>query len=185
MIITARIDPKEVERLNKLLIDYYGRGPSDLPFFRLIWGADSFERRKMTHTDNGVELIHPVVRQVPTYWPDLQNKYILEGLTMVPEWVETDLVDKLVYQPTWVFETKYGEPLYPSWKAIKTVLDTVRHNVENAGKRGPYKDPMVGESDEETLFLKGQEIDRIQQELFGNETDVTDALKLKSGIVVP
>jgi hypothetical protein len=137
----------------------------------------------MTHTDEGLLLLNPEVRRVPKYWLDLNNKYILEALKAIPEYVETDLVAKLSYEPMWTFEDKHGNPLYPRWEAIRFVLETVKANMEH--KKGPYKDPDIGENPVETALIRKERLDEIQMDLFSDETSITDALKLGTGIVVP
>ena len=114
--------------MNRLLVDHYGIGPQDMPYFSVVWGGDQFEKRIMTHTDEGLELHRPEIREVYKYWKDLRNKYILESLTIIPDFVETDLVEKLSYEPKLVFEDNRGNALYPRWDAITFVLETIRAN---------------------------------------------------------
>ena len=183
MRITGRIDNAPLDRINRQLVDVYGRGPNDLPYFRVVWADDMFERRFMTHSDSGVAYLQPQVRNVPKYKHFIQGKYVLESLTIVPEFVKTDLVDQLSYEPKWVFEDSKGNALYPRYDAMRMVLETMRVNMHGNYGQAKYKDP---EADPVTGALERKaNLDRLQNDLFGNESDITDALKLKSGIVVP
>jgi len=182
----VKLDPYKFEELNKRLVDNYGKFDNGFPYFRLIWSEDILEKRRMTHTDEGFELIHPVVREVPKYRHYIRDRYILEGLTAVPEFAETDLVEKISYEPLWTFETSRGEYVIPIWEAIYFVLETVRHNQENAGKPREYQGKILGEnndlSEPEKLENKRARVDNLEKELFGNETPIGDALSHRSGV---
>lgn len=177
MIIHGKIPDADIDILNKRLLDIFGR-TENLPNFRVVWSDDLLEKRKVTHTGEGFELLSPVVAEVPKYRQWVQAKYILEGLRAVPQIQENDLVEKLSYEPVWVFEDTKGRALRPVWPAIHFVLEQLNHNME---KSGFTKYPDKNESKEE----REQRLNDIQDELFGNETEVGDALAHKEGIVVP
>jgi hypothetical protein len=184
MIITGRIDNAVIDRLNRLLIDFYGIGFNDLPYFRVVWSDDMFELRKRTSTDAGVQLLIPKIMNSPKYKGFIEHKYVLESLTIITEYAQTDMALPYSYEPKFVFEDKAGNALYPRWDAMYLILESIRANIQGAGfgqvkYKDPTTDPVTG-----ALAAKA-ELDRVQQELFGNESDITDALKLKSGIVVP
>jgi hypothetical protein len=177
MIITGQVSEEDLRLINRRLLDCYGR-TENLPNFRLVWSDDEFERRRITHTPEGLALLVPVVQEVPKYKQWIHAKYVLERLTVVPQIAESDLVEKLSYEPIWVFEDAAGRALNPVWSAIIFVLEQLSYNVAHAGMT---KYPDKGETvEEKELRLK-----ELQRELFGNETDTGDALAHKEGIVVP
>jgi hypothetical protein len=171
MLITRKIDDNILISINKQISDVYGR-TNDLPNFRLVWSDDQYEKRWTNYTDEGFILSQPEVRLLPKYRQYIQHKYVLEGLKPVPD--QTDLVTKLSYEPIWVFETKKGEALYPRWEAVHFILETLRHNIEHAGETVRYK--------EDTEEEHAKRIASLQEELFGNETNIGDHLAHKTGI---
>ena len=48
-----------------------------------------------------------------------------------------------------------------------------------------YKDPISGLSQDDYIEMKAQEIQCLQDELFGNETDTGDALAHGEAVIVP
>jgi|PlaIllAssembly_1097288.scaffolds.fasta_scaffold00047_3 hypothetical protein len=176
MILRGKISDEDLKLLNRRLLDY-GR-TENLPNFRIVWADDQFEKRKVDHTTEGFQLILPEVVEVPKYRQWIQAKYILERLTVVPQIAENDLIEKLSYEPVWVFEDNKGNALQPTWPAIHFVLEQLSYNVSRTGMT---KYPDKGETDEE----KQQRLNALQNELFGNESEVGDALAHKEGIVVP
>lgn len=177
MLIQNKVPEADVEILNRKLLDIYGR-TENLPNFRVVWADDQFEKRKVTSTPEGFQLLLPEVVQVPKYKQWVRAKYILERLTVVPQIAENDLVEKLSYEPVWVFEDSRGNALKPIWGAIHFVLEQLNYNVSRSGMT---KYPDKNETEEE----KQQRLNELQMELFGNETEVGDALAHREGIVVP
>jgi len=177
MNLVGKVPDEIVKALNRKLQDNYGR-TENLPNFRVVWSDDQFEKRITHHTMEGLELLTPVVKEFPKYRQWVKDKYILERLTVVPELVETDLVEKLSYEPVWVFEDANGNALRPIWSAIHFVIEQLNRNVSHSGYT---KYPDKGESFEE----KEARLKELQMELFGNETSVGDALAHKEGVVVP
>lgn len=182
----VKLEQYQFDEINKRLADKYGKFENGFPYFRLIWSEDVMERRRMTHTDEGFELINPEVRMVPKYRHYIRDRYILEGLTAVPEFVETDLVEKISYEPVWTFETGTGQYIIPIWEAVYFILETVKHNQENAGKPREYQGKILGDNEdlgkEEQLHNKLTKVNELEKELFGNETSVGDALSHRSGV---
>lgn len=177
------ISPEDLAEINQRLIDKYGKF-DNLPYFRVSWSEDQFENRTVTHTSEGFPLTYPEVRLVPKYKPLVHNKFILEGLRETP--IDMGRMDvqgfKISYELIWQFMDKNDEALAPRWDACYFILETLKENQENAGKvkyRDPNSDP------NEALELQKQRLDKLQEELFGNETDTGDALAHKTGIVVP
>jgi hypothetical protein len=179
----VKLSPTEFEEINKRLADIYGKGFNDLPYFRLVWSEDLLEKRLMTHTREGFELPYPEVREVPKYRQWIQDKYVLEGLTIVPDYVQTELIEKLSYEPVWTFEDRHGNYLIPKWGAIHFILETQRQNIEKAGTTVKYKDPDL--DPEAALANREARIKEIEAFLFGDENPTTDALAYKEGVTVP
>lgn len=170
-----------VETLNYRLERNYGLfDTTNLPLYRVVFSEDQFEKRELWYTDEGLQLLSPVVKEVPKYRQWLHHKWLLEKLIVVPDLHDSDVMGKFSYEPLWVFEDKHGNPLPPKWEVIFLVISTVHANMAKT-MGAKYKDPLENESKEE----KSARVDRLVAELFGNETDTGDALKYKEGIVVP
>lgn len=153
--------------------------------WRVVYSHDQFEKRLITHSDEGFELLEPIVITVPKYRQWADNFYILERALPVPEFVESDLADKWSYEPVWIFKDKNNNPLPPLWEVCQIVINQVYKNSAQAiGAK--YKDPLNDLADPKIAKeVKQARIDNLKQQLFGNETDTTDALTYKSGVVVP
>lgn len=161
-----------IETLNKRLKEHYGRFEDGRPNWRLVYSDDEFEMRPK---DNML---------VPKYRQWIHHKWILERLFPVPQINAEELATKTSYEPIWVFEDAVGKPLPPKWEAIQVVITTVYNAMARAGSgQVRYKEEEIlkatdGEAYEERL-------NRIQGELFGNETNTGDALAHRQAIVVP
>jgi len=168
-----------VETLNTRLVEHFGiDSDTSRPMFRIVWAPEQTEKRLMEVTDSGMLLLTPEVREVRKY-PFFKNMYVLERLVVVPEMQQKELADvKLSYEPIWTYKDAHDNPMVPRWDVTKIVIDVLYAAM---GKKSLHKyvDP---ESTEEGREAK---ISGIQEELFGNETDVTDALAYKTGVVVP
>ena len=167
---------ESIESINKNLLYEYGSEFGDSPRFRVVFSEDQYEKRWTNFTDEGFELIHPEVRLLPKYKQFIQAKYILERLVPVPEGVETDLITKVSYEPAWVFQDSKGNYLPPFFEGCVYIIDSlrVRMGMQNTFTR--YKDK--NESPEERLA----KIKKVEDDLFGNETNMTDDLHSGSGV---
>ncbi len=167
-----------IETLNQRLADYYGVDTStNQPLFRIVWSEDQFEMRKTDRLDSGIQLLYPVVRQCRKY-NYIKDTYILERLSVVPEFQREELADlKLSYEPLFAYRHENGTPLPPIWTATKFVIDTVYAAMGKQSLRKYLEDNSPEAVDER--------INKLQQELFGNETEVGDALRYREGVVVP
>src|SRR5947207_3865565 len=108
------ISPESLIIINDRLRDKYGR-LDNLPYFRVVWSEDKYEKRWTEYTNDGFRLLQSEVRELPKYRQWIQEKYVLEGLTVVPTLVENELVEPLSYEPIWVFEDGKGNALEPKW----------------------------------------------------------------------
>lgn len=163
--------------------DFYGEYHS-LPIWRIVYSEDQFEKRLGTFRDFTSENIFirelTEVREVPKYRQWIQDKWVLERVMPVDGINAEELTEKLSYEPVWVFEDKHGNPLPPKWEVIEIVLHAI-HSAAAQSVGAKYKMP---ESDKNPEARK-VEIDKIMEEIFGNETDVSTALEHQSAIVVP
>jgi hypothetical protein len=176
---------EKIATLNQRLIDYFGKTDSDEPIWRIIWSDDQYEKRLSEYTIEGLRLIHPKVQELPKY-SYVKERYILERLVLVPEINQDELPSaKISYEPMWVWENNKGNFVYPSWQAIEHVISCIYAAIgkHNSGMR--YKDPDAGLSTKDLVEKEADRIRQIQEDLFGNETDATDALSSREGVIVP
>lgn len=172
---------ESIESLNRQLVDEYGLETStNQPIFRIVWADDEMEIRLCEFTESGISLSTPESRRVKKY-PFFKGLYVLEHLVAIPPMNAKDLPDKkLSYEPIWTYcnANRYYVP--PTWQATKFVVDTVYAAL---GKKSLAK--YREEAEKLTVEAKNKRIAKLQEELFGNETPVGDALAHKTGVVVP
>jgi|ERR1035437_1380703 hypothetical protein len=170
---------EEISDINKKLLEEFGSELScgNLPRFRVVFSEDEYEKRWTDFNDDGFELLKPEVRELPKYKQWIRAKYILERL--VPVVGETDLVTRISYEPAWVFEDKNKNYLPPFFEGCKYVIESMNQAMGRKDTFTKYKDKNVSE-EERLIKLK-----KVEDQLFGNETDLTDNLHYGSGIVVP
>lgn len=169
---------EDVSSINAQLIELYGVDTTTgQPQFRIVWSDDQTEQRLMDYTDSGFKLLTPEVRIMKKYWY-MRNMFVLERLVLVPEEQQKELCGlKTSYEPIWGFADDKRNPLPPRLDVAKVVIDTLYAAL---GKKSLAK--YVEDVNPEK---KIEEINKLQDELFGNETEVGDALAYKEGIVVP
>ena len=166
---------EDIKVINRRLVELHGKYLDGQPNFRVVWSEDLTEKRRTKFSPEGFELPNEVIMEVKKYGQYIHNKYLMERLIEIPEFYQDELLKKLSYEPIWVFEDKDGNALPPIWGVIEIVLNAIM----NREKGVPLKAP--GNSLEE----KDEEIKKMEEILFGNETPVGDALAHKTGIVVP
>lgn len=167
---------EQIQSINQQLIDLFGIDTiSGLPLWRIVFSEDQYEKRLVAYTDTGLQLLYPEVRLVPKYRQWIQEKYVLEQLTIIPD-INTDELPstKLTYEPIYVFESQLGHALPPKIQVAKFVIDSV-YAARGKSSLAKYVDSSVQE----------EEIKKLHDELFGNETEVGDALAYGQGVVVP
>lgn len=167
---------ESIESINKRLLDEYGSDISNKPRFRVVFSDSQYENRIMTHSDKGLELIHPEVRLVSKYKQYIRHRYILERLTPIVG--ETDLVEKISYEPVWTFQDKDGKYLPPWFDGCRFIVENILMNMAVKNYYAKYKDTMSREQ-----YLA--DIRSMENQLFGNETAVGDHLAHGTGIIVP
>jgi hypothetical protein len=170
-----------IETLNQRLIDHYGAdSDTGRPIFRIVWANDEIEKRLVYELDTGIHLLYPEVQEVKKY-PYLRDLYVLERLVIVPYPNQTELpTQKLSYEPVWTYCDADRNYLPPIWSATKFVVDALYAAL---GKKSMAKYV----EDEINTTSEGREyrIKQLQRELFENETEISDALHYKEGIIVP
>lgn len=168
---------ESIEKINKWLDRDYGRHTDGRPWFRVVFAYDQLEKRIMTHTDVGIQLLFPEVREVPKYRHYIDHKmYILERIVTILPGVETDLVEREPYEVLWTFMDGRGNYLPPQYAACKMIIDQVFENKRAGVKK--YKNPEDEIPDKDKLS-------DMMKYLWGDITAVEDHLALGTGVVVP
>jgi hypothetical protein len=165
-----------IESINYKLQRDFGKYSDNRPNFRVVWSNDQTEKRWTNFTDKGMELINPEVRELPKYKQYAPERFILERLVPVP--FGSDLVEKISYEPAWVFQDRFQNYLPPFYDGCVFVIESILNQTGHKGF-AKYKDP------EASPEYRAEQLQKVQDELFGNETDVTDHLAYGTGVVVP
>lgn len=178
--------PNSIVELNKNLADWYGTEITGRAIFRIVWANNETEivHGVWTDLDNEGNFIRQVTetRQIRKYSddPDYAGKFILERLVLVPPMDERTLPTvKMSYEPLWTFENVLDKPVPPTVDGTRFIIDLVLSREGKVNMKKKYV------TQEEELQLKSDRIRRIQDELYGGESDIADALHFHSGIVVP
>lgn len=169
---------ESIESINQQLIDLFGIDTiTGLPMYRVVFSEDQLEKRLTQFTDSGLQLLHPEVRLLPKYRQWIQEKYVLENLVVVPIYSQSELpANKLTYEPLYVFETNEGVALPPTVWAAKFAVDSV-HAAMGKHSMTKYVDDAV-----KNPHLAQERIAKLERELFGNETELGDALAHREGV---
>ena len=173
---------ERIETINKRLDDFFGHDDLGRPIWRVVWSEDQFEKRLTNHTKEGLELLTPRMVELPKYKQYIQERWILERLVIVPDINAHELTVKMSYEPMWVFQDDNGFPLPPKWEACKIVIDTVYAAIGKKNTEPRYQDPDARISKDELLHKEAERIKKLQEDLFGNETDTGDALAHNAGV---
>lgn len=170
---------ESIERLNQQLADLFGIDTnSSNPIWRIVWADDQREKRLTKYSPMGVEYLYPMPVELPKY-AHIKERYVLEKLEVVPlQHVEELCGLRVAYNVKWVFENEKVGYLPPRLDVAQLVIHTL--NFAQHGNRSGLR-KYVQDADEE----KRKEFERIWSDLFGNETDVTDALRYKEAVTVP
>lgn len=168
--------PEQIHIINKRLLESFGKFEDGRANWRVVWSDNEFEKRLVEVTDEGFQLLEPYVKEVPKY-SYARHRYILERLVPVP--LYSELTTKTSYEPIWTFQDNNGNYLPPIWEAIYLLVNTVQNNLAMAGRNAPYKLP---EGEGNTKEEIEQRINKLQEQLFGNESALTDSLRLDSAV---
>lgn len=172
---------ESIETLNVRLIDFFGIDSiTGRPLFRIVWSDDQTEKRRVDHLDSGIMLLYPEVREVKKY-PYLPHTYVLERLVLVPDMDEKELpVSKMSYEPIWAYRDGRGDNIPPIWTPTKFIIDTLYAAL---GKKSLAK--YVDSEENTTEEGRQARIDKMCEELFGDETETGDAMAYGEAVVVP
>lgn len=175
-----------IDKINKRLEDHFGKDDLNRSIWRVVWSDEQFEKQLLTHTPEGLELIHPKWYEVPKYkMMGVKERYVLERLVIVPVQNAHELTTKVSYEPMWVFEDKNGFPLPPKYEACELVINTVYAAMGKRTSEKLYHDPEEGKTTPELIYEHNERVKKLQQDLFGNETKETDAVRVGEGVFVP
>lgn len=161
--------PGAVQEINRQLIEEYGiDSDGGEAIWRVSWSNDQYEKRLTDHTEKGVALIHPEVRNMPKY-PWIKDRWILERLVLVPDINVRDIPEnKKSYECMWKFENAYTEEaLPPNFTVAKFVADTVYAAL---GKSSLAK--YVDEEAKNPIESREKRINQLTEELFGDESSL-------------
>lgn len=173
-------EAKFVEYCNKQLRDRYGFASDNRSIFRIVWSTDQTEIRKIEYTESGIYLVNPRIERCKKY-PWIEDKWILERLVEVPSMQVEEIPESpLSYEVLWVFQNNQEEKLPPNLDAALFVIDTLYAAM---GKKSLVK--YVDREKENPIEARHERIKKLKEDLFGNETEIGDALANKDGITVP
>jgi len=179
---------EKIETVNQYLEDNFGIDTDDSkPIFRVVFSDEQFEKRETKFTNIGIELLYPEVRELPKYqW--IKGMYVLERRVLVPDDNLKELAGlKKSYEPVWVFQGADGFPVPPTILGCKTVID-VLYAALGKSSLAKYKEdiPAIGSPQEQYEANKAS-IDQIENELFGDESNLGQETINASGsaIVMP
>jgi hypothetical protein len=156
-----------IESINNQLRSLFGLDSmTGRAMFRVVWSEDQYEMRKTDRTDTGIQLLTPIVKELPKYKQWITEKYVLERLVIIPESNQDELpTSKLSYEPLWVFKTKDNGYVPPTLWACKFIIDTLYAAL---GKQSLVK--YVDEESKHPQETKEKRISKLEEELFGDES---------------
>jgi hypothetical protein len=171
-----------IESINRQLIDLFGVDTATgQTMFRVVWSNDQYEKRMVDATDEGIILPFHILKEVPKYSQWIDSRFVLERLVIVPETSIKELAGiKLSYEPLWVFRGKFDEYVPPTLPACKFIIDTLYAAM---GKSSLKK--YIDEEAKNPVEVKEQRIEKLTEELFGDESNLLGRTITGEAIVVP
>lgn len=163
--------PADIKKLNRQLISHFGMDTASMrPMWRISWSDDQTEIRLTKYTPSGIELLHPQEFEMPKY-SHVRERWVLERLEGLSELSKLEIKGvKTSYEIKWNFTGAHDQPVFPTFKACKFIIDTF-HAALGKESLGPkYVDPYKGLKPDEIKAKKEKEIDGIVEELFGDES---------------
>ena len=161
--------PEKIDDINQQLIREYGIATDNgKPMFRVSWGPDQFEKRLVSHTVEGMQLLHPEVQERPKYAKYCRDFYVLERLVIV----STANVHMLPseaqsYEPLHHFWGKDKEQLPPKFYVCKFIVDTVYAAM---GKKSMAK--YIDEEAKNPIEVREARIKELEEYLYGDESNL-------------
>ncbi len=166
--------PEGLKEFNNWLLRDFGYFDGGKPRYKLVWSEDEIEKVLSQYTREGFELLTPQIIEKYKYRQWIHERYVLEKLVAVPESHLEVSVYPMSYEPIYTFQNKNGDYLEPHYGATRFLINYL----ENPKKfYTQYK-----ASNEEEHRKAIQEINEIEDYLFGNESKVTDALRNDSAV---
>jgi len=171
---------ESIRVLNKRLEDRFGRfHTTSSPLWRLSWSEHEYEKRYGTYRDfvSGTNILLREVSEVreTKKYPYIENRWILERLVEVPEINQDELTTKLSYECIWAFKLAQQ----PTWNAIEFLVDVCQEGTNK------HKTIDKGPGPEEAIEERRTRIEKLHEELFGDESEIADALHWGQGVIVP
>lgn len=161
--------PEKIEDINISLIREFGIATDNgKPMFRVVWGDDQLEKRMVSHTLEGMQLLHPEIQERKKYAKFGREYYILERLVIVPIVHMSDLpTDAQSYEPLHFFWDKEHKPLPPKYYICKFIIDTLYAAM---GKKSMAK--YIDEEAVNPIEVREARIKELEEYLFGDESDL-------------
>jgi hypothetical protein len=173
--------PVDIRKINQELAEYFGIDTiTGEPIWRLSWSNDQYENRLSEYTPSGIQLITPEIQYLPKY-PWIKSRWILERLVIVPDFQQVELAGKQVsYECMKKFEDRFERATQPTFEACKFIVDLV-YAALGKSPMPKYIDP----ESEEPLEAQKARIDKLVEELFGDESDLLGRTVTGEAIIVP
>lgn len=173
---------ERIESINRQLRSQFGIDTESRDsIFRVVWSEDQFEKRLTRVSPSGIELLSPIVCEMPKYRQWVKEKYVLERLVVVPVADTEELCEaKKSYEPLWVFRTDKGAYLPPRFDVCKIVIDTLYAAL---GKKSLAK--YVDEEAKNPVEAQEKRIKEYEEALFGDESGLLGRTITGEAIVVP
>lgn len=158
---------ESIESINKQLRDQFGLDSmTGRTMFRVVWSEEQLEMRMTDRTESGIQLLTPVLKELPKYRQWITEKYVLERLVIVPEPDRNELPTSILsYEPLWVFRSKDDTYVPPTFWACKFVIDTLYAAL---GKQSLAK--YIDETAKYPIEAREGRIKKLEEELFGDES---------------
>lgn len=183
--------PPEIIYLNQQLLNRYGKFENGEPNYRVVWSEDQFEYRLGlypkfdAHGNYLGESQDETFQYVPKYRQWMSNQWVLEKILPVPEISNKELTGKISYEPLHGFIVN-GKGITPSLDAVCFLISLIQKQLDSKHGTSNYRDPLFDENDAKIgPEVKKAKIDKLVEELFGNESSIGDSLAHKEAIISP
>lgn len=176
-----------IESINAQLKHLYGIDTvTGWVMWRVVWSNDQVEKVFGRFEDFvGKIFVREVteIRERKKYPMD-PDRWILEQLVLVPEINQEEMLGlKISYEPIWTFENNKREYLPPALWACRYIIDQVLE-VKGKGTADKWYAKDDRKDGANGLIARKKRVDKIYQDLFGNESDITDNLAAGQGVVI-
>jgi len=140
------------ERCNELLSAFGKDIADDRNIFRLVWSGTLREKRLGTFSDwYGHIFVREVteVREILKY-PDDQDRWVLEKL--VVNLSNPELLDKMLYEPVWIFRNSDNSFQQWNWRAIEYIIRQIFFPPEKRSEAQMERDEESAKLKETALY---------------------------------